>query len=207
MIPISDLVLSSFLAGLVIGAPVGPTGAICTSVALRGNLSAALAGGAGSATALGIWGALAGAGTAWGGAPASSVRALAGLLLVGYGTWLWSRASRSPDAAGPERPWAVTTLCFTMVMSNPAGLALLAALLAGPLGEAHASAMVSGGIVGWGVAAGCFTAFACVMPLMHRLGARAGARLRTAIGRLLALGVTCAGIAIVTASMARVAGR
>lgn len=196
------LALASLLTGLTAGAPVGPTGALCTSLALRGNLRSALAGGAGSALAMGMWGVLAGLGQSWVGATLSAGRipVITGLLIAGYGIALGLKGPATRDATGGEGAWATTTLCFSMVMLNPAGFVAIVLLLSGTIARTGAPAWVSGAVVGAGVGAGCLVAFSVVMPLMHRLGANVGDRVRRALVRLLAGGLVTFGLLLIARS-------
>ena len=191
--------MMSVLAGIAVGFPAGPTGAICTSYAMRGELVSALAGGVGAAVALGVWGAMAGFGlSALGGwVPIDALRIVGGLLLVVIGVVMWLRAPPGPIKTKPAAPTAVMTLTFTVVISNPAGLALLAAVMAAPLADVPWSPMTSAGLVGGGVAVGTALAFTGMMPVMFKLGERVGDRVRTGILRVLAVGVGIAGVLIV----------
>ncbi len=191
------------LAGVVVGFPVGPTGAICTAIALRGELPSALAGGVGSAAALGIWGALAGLGVSALGAwvPIHAVRLIGGLLLVVIGIALWVRGPAKQTDTDAVGPVAVMALTFTVVISSPAGLALLAGIMAGPLAEAPWSPWLSGVLVGGGVGLGTLLAFGVMMPVMYKVGERAGDWLVLWILRVLAFGVTMAGLVIIVVTV------
>lgn len=198
-----EIALYSVAAGFAVGAPVGPTGAICTSYAMRGDLPASLAGGLGSSLALGIWGALAGLGmSALGGwVPIDALRIVGGLLIVAIGVATWTRAPAARAEAKVVGPLAVLTLTFTVVISNPAGLAVLAAIVAGPLADVPWSPWISGALVGGGVTVGTLAAFGLVMPLMFKLGERVGDRVRVWLLRFLATGMTLVGIGIIAMSV------
>lgn len=196
------LALWSLVVGLTVGAPVGPTGALCSALALRGKLRSALAGGAGSALAMAIWGATAGLGQSWIGARMSSGRipVLTGLLIAGYGIALWIRGPATKDAPS-DAPWAVTTLCLSMVMLNPGGLVAVALLTADAVSRAAIPPWRAGLLVGVGVGLGTFIAFAAVMPLMARLGGAVGERVRRGIVRGLSVGLILFGTLLALRSL------
>ena len=186
------------VGGALLGLPVGPTGAICASYALRGELRAALLGAAGSALALSAWGALAVLGIDatedW--LPARTTLSwLSGAVLLGVATFVWRGADR------PQAPRQQTAgpllLCAGVVISNPAGLALFVLLFAGPLPPGPAAIQVTAPTLALGVALGTWLAFLGPMWLLHRSRARFTERTRVGMVRVLAGGIFLFGAAAV----------
>jgi threonine/homoserine/homoserine lactone efflux protein len=182
--------LRGALAGALIGLPIGPTGALCASLALQGRPRSAFAGSLGTAAALAVWATLAALGAGLTGVEhAPWLRAACGLLLVAVAARGWRGRRRPADvpAAG------AFAACFGIVISNPAGGALFAAAFVGPLR-----------LDGAALAAGVGAAIGTVAVFAPMIAACAALRLDDAVRQrvvgALALAIGAVGVSLVVSA-------
>lgn len=181
MLPLTILSLFGLgvATGLTLGAPFGPTGALCASLVLEGRYRVALVGAAGSACGIATWGVLAMAAAApltalltpW----AVALRTVSALIFLAMAVGLWSRtATRQSGTGEGRRGLAPLTgdgksaflTCYGVVASNPTGL-MLVALLGGPVASIGGPSWAAVVFVPLGIALGGATAFWILLSQLH----------------------------------------
>lgn len=186
-----------FLAGAVLGAPIGPSGAVVASMLLSGRRDEAYLASVGVPLGHGVVAAITTVTTILAssalGAHDLALRVVAGAMLVLVGLHLATRRTREADA-GPATGAGSIAGTFLLTVLNPTLFAAYALVAAGPLALGAQPLGWALGIVPAAAAIGSAVVFFGATALLDRVQQRLAAERRGAIARGLALLLVALGV-------------
>ena len=203
--------LAAFAVGIAVAAPVGPVGVLCIQRTLRGGVAFGLASGFGVATADGLYAALAALGLA---VVTQAVAALqvplavtGGVLMVVLAYRAWAQPGQRCEAAlEPTTRGLAATYgsALVLTLANPATIISFAAIMAG-LGAAVADPG-DGPVFVAGIALGSLAWWTLLAFAVGYARAKAPQVLVNWAGRVSALILGVAGVAVSASAMLRIIG-